>query len=153
MKKLLDLMMAQKPYVAAYASDNVENRIWGGEGPLHVWWDGNSMKLRVNDMATVAFAMPEDGLVGGFASLAAPKRAARIDNAKTFIGQNARVERPTVPVNDCGQASPVAIYAANAMSTAENASNLFPTVRVGFARACLAAAQNLVRRVAATMLQ
>ena len=46
MKKVLDLLLAQKPSVAAYTSDNIENRIGGGEVAIHFWWDGNSMKLR-----------------------------------------------------------------------------------------------------------
>ncbi len=34
MKKVLDLLMAQKPFVTAYSSDNIENRIGSGEVAL-----------------------------------------------------------------------------------------------------------------------
>lgn len=40
MKKVYELLKAQKPAVAAYSSDNIENRLGGGEVAMHFWWDG-----------------------------------------------------------------------------------------------------------------
>lgn len=153
MKKVLDLLVAQKPSVATYSSDNIENRIGGGEVAAHFWWDGNSMKTRLNDGANIEFAMPKEGLVGWLDSLAVPKGAANIDNAKKFIDFMSTVENATVQYNYYGHSSPVAIDAATAKYTPENAPELFPTVKVEFSRACSPAAQDLVTKVWTTLLQ
>ncbi len=153
MKKVLDLLLAQKPAVAAYTSDNIENRIGSGEVAMHFWWDGNSMKLRKNDTANVEYAMPKEGLVGWLDSLAVPKGAANIDNAKKFIDFMAVVENATAQYNYYGHSSPVEIDAATALYTPENAPELFPKVKVEFSRACSPAAQDLVTKVWTTLLQ
>lgn len=153
MKKVLDLLMAQKPSVAAYTSDNIENRIGGGEVAAHFWWDGNSMKTRANDGANIEYAMPKEGLVGWIDSLAVPKGAANIDNAKAFIDFMSTPENATVQYNYYGHSSPVALDLAVAKYTPENAPELFPTVKVEFSRACSPAAQDLVTKVWTQLLQ
>lgn len=153
MKKVLDLLMAQKPSVAAYTSDNIENRIGGGEVAMHFWWDGNSMKTRANDGAKIEYAMPKEGLVGWLDSFVVPKGAANIDNAKKFIDFMSTVENATAQYNFYGHSAPVAIDAATAKYTPENAPELFPTVKVEFSRACSPAAQDLVTKVWTDLLQ
>lgn len=153
MKKVLDLLMAQKPSVAAYTSDNIENRIGGGEVAAHFWWDGNSMKTRANDGANIEYAMPKEGLVGWIDSLAVPKGAANIDNAKAFIDFMSTPENATVQYNYYGHSSPVTLDLAAAKYTPENAPELFPTVKVEFSRACSPAAQDLVTKVWTQLLQ
>lgn len=153
MKKVLDLLMAQKPAVAAYTSDNIENRIGGGEVAMHFWWDGNSMKTRANDGAKIEYAMPKEGLVGWLDSFVVPKGAANIDNAKKFIDFMSTVENATAQYNFYGHSAPVAIDAATAKYTPENAPELFPTVKVEFSRACSPAAQDLVTKVWTDLLQ
>lgn len=153
MKKVLDLLMAQKPSVAAYTSDNIENRIGGGEVAAHFWWDGNSMKTRANDGANIEYAMPKEGLVGWIDSLAVPKGAANIEAAKAFIDFMSTPENATVQYNYYGHSSPVALDLAAAKYTPENAPELFPTVKVEFSRACSPAAQDLVTKVWTQLLQ
>ena len=153
MKKVLDLLMTQKPSVAAYTSDNIENRIGGGEVAAHFWWDGNSMKTRANDGANIEYAMPKEGLVGWIDSLAVPKGAANIDNAKAFIDFMSTPENATVQYNYYGHSSPVTLDLAAAKYTPENAPELFPTVKVEFSRACSPAAQDLVTKVWTQLLQ
>ncbi len=153
MKKVLDLLMAQKPYVAAYTSDNIENRIGGGEVAAHFWWDGNSMKTRANDGAHIEYAMPKEGLVGWLDSLAVPKGATNLDNAKAFIDFLSTPENATIQYNYYGHASPVALEKDKMKYTPENAPELFPTVKVEFSRACSPAAQDLVTKVWTQLLQ
>lgn len=153
MKKVLDLLMAQKPSVAAYTSDNIENRIGGGEVAAHFWWDGNSMKTRANDGVNIEYAMPKEGLVGWLDSLAVPKGAANIDNAKAFIDFMSTPENATLQYNYYGHSSPVTLDLAAAKYTPENAPELFPTVKVEFSRACSPAAQDLVTKVWTQLLQ
>ena len=153
MKKVYDLLSAQKPFVAAYTSDNIENRIGGGEVAAHFWWDGNSMKTRLNDAAPIEYAMPKEGLVGWLDSFVVPKGAANIDNAKAFIDFMSRVENATEQYNFYGHSAPVKIDTAKAKYTPENAPELFPTVPVEFSRSCSPAAQDLVTKVWTQLLQ
>ena len=153
MKKVYDLLAAQKPFVAAYTSDNIENRIAGGEVAAHFWWDGNSMKIRFNDNAPIEYAMPKEGLVGWLDSMVVPKGAPNVENAKKFIDFMSRVENATAQYNFYGHSAPVAIDTATAKYTAENAPELFPTVKVEFSRSCSPAAQDLVTKVWTQLLQ
>lgn len=153
MKKVLDLLMAQKPDVVAYTSDNIENRIGGGEVAAHFWWDGNSMKTRANDGAKIEYAMPKEGLVGWLDSMVVPVGAANVDNAKAFIDFMSAKENATIQYNFYGHASPVALDLATAKYTPENAPELFPTVPVVFSQACSPAAQDLVTKVWTDLLQ
>lgn len=153
MKKVYDLLAAQKPSVVAYTSDNIENRIGGGEVAAHFWWDGNSMKTRVNEKAPIEYAMPKEGLVGWLDSMVVPKGAANVDNAKKFIDFMTTLDNATVQYNYYGHSAPMAIDQAKAIYTAENAPELFPTVKVEFSQACSPAAQDLVTKVWTQLLQ
>lgn len=153
MKKVYDLLAAQKPSVVAYTSDNIENRIGGGEVAAHFWWDGNSMKTRLNDKAPIEYAMPKEGLVGWLDSMVVPTGAANVDNAKKFIDFMTNVDNATVQYNYYGHSAPMAIDQAKALYTAENAPELFPTVKVEFTQACSPAATDLVTKVWTQLLQ
>lgn len=153
MKRVYDLLAAQKPFVAAYTSDNIENRIGGGEVAMHFWWDGNSMKTRLNDKAPIEYAMPKEGLVGWLDSFVVPKGATNVENAKKFIDFMSTVENATAQYNYYGHSAPVKIDTAAATYTSENAPELFPTVKVEFSRACSPAAQDLVTKVWTQLLQ
>ncbi|RUU47790.1 extracellular solute-binding protein [Mesorhizobium sp. M6A.T.Ca.TU.002.02.2.1] len=153
MKRVLDLLQAQKPYVAAYSSDNIENRIGGGEVGAHFWWDGNTMRVRRNDKANVEYAMPKEGLVGWLDSYVVPKGAANIDNAKKFIDFMAEIDNATAEYNYYGHSSPVKIDETKALYSKENAPELFPTVPVKMGEACSPAAQELVTKVWTQLLQ
>ncbi|MEO5758283.1 MAG: extracellular solute-binding protein [Mesorhizobium sp.] len=153
MKRVLDLLLAQKPFVAAYSSDNIENRVGSGEVAMHFWWDGNTMRLRRNDKANVEYAMPKEGLVGWLDSYVVPKGAANIDNAKKFIDFMAQLDNATAQYNYYGHSSPVKIDTAKALYNKENAPELFPTVPVKMGQACSPAAQELVTKVWTQLLQ
>ena len=82
-----------------------------------------------------------------------PKGAANIDNAKAFIDFMTKVDNATVQYNYYGHSAPMTIDAAQAKYTAENAPELFPTVKVEFSQACSPAAQDLVTKVWTQLLQ
>ena len=153
MKQVLDLLLAQKPSVAVYSSDNIENRIGSGEVAAHFWWDGNTMRVRRNDKANVEYAMPKEGLVGWLDSYVVPKGAANIDNAKKFINFMASLDNATDQYNYYGHSSPVKIDEAKALYNKENAPELLPTVPVKMGQACSPAAQELVTKVWTQLLQ
>ncbi|HEY0213792.1 MAG TPA: extracellular solute-binding protein [Paenirhodobacter sp.] len=152
MKKVFDLLKAQKPSVAAYTSDNIENRIGSGEVAAHFWWDGNSLKTRLAG-ANIEYAMPKEGLVGWLDSFVVPKGAANLDNAKKFIDFMSAEENATVQYNYYAHSSPVKIDMTKAKYTPENAPELFPTVPVTFSQSCSPAAQDLVTKVWTDLLQ
>ncbi|WP_226898493.1 extracellular solute-binding protein [Mangrovicoccus algicola] len=152
MKKVYDLLMAQKPYVAAYSSDNIENRLGSGEVAAHFWWDGNTLRTR-NGGANVEYAMPKEGLVGWLDSFVVPKGAGNVDLAKQFIEFMSTEENATIQYNYYAHSAPVKIDEAAAKYTPENAPELFPDVPVEFSRACSPAAQDLVTKVWTDLLQ
>ena len=152
MKKVYDLLVAQKPYVAAYTSDNIENRIGTGEVAAHFWWDGNAMKTRM-DGANIEFAMPKEGLVGWIDSFVVPAGADNVDGAKAFIEFMSTPENATIQYNYYGHSAPVAINVEDAVFTPENGPELFPNVPVEFSKACSPAAQDLVTKVWTDLLQ
>lgn len=152
MKKVYELLKAQKPDVAAYSSDNIENRIGSGEVAAHFWWDGNSLKTR-RDGANIEYAMPKEGLVGWLDSFVVPKGAANVEAAKAFIDFMSEEENATVQYNYYAHSSPVKIDLAKADYTPENAPELFPTVPVTFSQACSPAAQDLVTKVWTDLLK
>ena len=152
MKKVFDLLMAQKPSVAAYTSDNIENRIGSGEVAAHFWWDGNTLRTR-NSGANIEYAMPKEGLVGWLDSFVVPKGAANVDLAKQFIDFMSTVENATIQYNYYAHSSPVEIDVSKAAYTPENAPELFPDVPVEFSKACSPAAQDLVTKVWTDLLQ
>ncbi|NVK48097.1 MAG: extracellular solute-binding protein [Rhodobacteraceae bacterium] len=152
MKKVYDLLAAQKPAVVAYTSDNIENRLGSGEVSAHFWWDGNTLRLR-NSGANVEYAAPKEGLVGWLDSFVVPAGAANVDNAKAFIDFMSSVENATEQYNYYAHSAPVEIDESKALYTPENAPELFPTVPVVFAQACSPAAQDLVTKVWTDLLQ
>lgn len=152
MKRVLDLLVAQKPHVLAYTSDNIENRIGSGEVAMHFWWDGNSLRLR-NTGANIEYSMPKEGLVGWLDSFVVPKGSANVENAKRFIDFMADIENATIQYNYYAHSSPLAIDETTAIYTPENAPELFPTVPVKMAVACSPAAQELVTRVWTQLLR
>lgn len=152
MKRVLDLLEAQKPYVAAYTSDNIENRIGSGEVGAHFWWDGNTLRVR-NTGANIEYAMPKEGLVGWIDSFVVPKGAANVDNAKAFIDFMSTEENATIQYNYYAHSAPVKIDESKAIYTPENAPELFPTVPVVFSEACSPEAQDLVTKVWTDLLQ
>lgn len=153
MKKVLDLLKAQKKHVAVYSSDNIENRIGGGEVGAHFWWDGNTLKSRNNDKSKIEYAMPKEGLVGWLDSMVVPKGASNIENAKKFMNFMSTPENATIQYNYYAHSSPVKLDLKKAKYTPENAPELFPNVPVKFSRACSPKAQELVNRVWTQLLQ
>ncbi len=153
MKRVFELLKAQKEYVAVYSSDNIGSRIGGGEVYLHNWWDGNSMKARKNDHAPVEYAQPKEGLVGWLDSMVVPKGASNVENAKTFINWISTPEHAASQANYYGHAAPVKIDADALIHKPETSPELFPSVPVLMARACSPKAQKLVDKVWTQLLQ
>ena len=152
MKKVLDLLMAQKPSVAVYSSDNIASRLGSGEVSAHFWWDGEELKAR-NGGAPFQLAMTSEGLVGWIDSMVIPKGAPNRDNAIKFIEFMSEPENATEQMNFYAHSSPMTLIAENDVYTREKAPELYPEVPVEFSRTCSPAAQDLVTRVWTQLLQ
>ncbi|TXH73876.1 MAG: extracellular solute-binding protein [Thiothrix sp.] len=152
MKKVYELLKAQKPFIAAYSSDNIENRVGGGEVAIHFWWDGNTLRLR-NTGKQVEYSAPKEGLVGWLDSFVVPKGAKNVENAKAFINFMSKEENATEQYNFYAHASPVKLDLSKAKFNKENAPELFPTVPVKMTKACSPKAQELINKVWTQLLQ
>ncbi|MBX9456877.1 MAG: extracellular solute-binding protein [Rhizobium sp.] len=152
MKKVLDLLMAQKPSVAAYSSDNIATRLSSGEVSAHFWWDGEELKNRTGG-APLAFAMTKEGLVGWLDSMVIPKGAPNQANAIKFIEFMSTPENATEQMNFYAHSSPMKLVQDKVKYTKEMAPELYPDVPVQFSRTCSPAAQDLVTRVWTQLLQ
>lgn len=153
MKKVRDLLVAQKPHVAIYSTDDIANRIGGGEVGAHSWWDGDTLRARLHSGAPVEFAMPKEGLVGWMDSFVIPKGAANRDNAIAFINFMSEPGNATIQYNHYAHSSPLEIDESKADYNPENAPELFPKVPIVFQPACSPAAQELISRVWADVMK
>ncbi|MFG6080920.1 extracellular solute-binding protein [Paracoccus litorisediminis] len=152
MKKVLDLLMAQKPAVAVYSSDNIASRLGSGEVSAHFWWDGEELKAR-DGGAPFQLAMTKEGLVGWLDSMVIPKGAPNRENAVKFIEFMSQPENATEQMNFYAHSSPMKTVAEKVVYTKEKAPELYPEVPVEFSRTCSPAAQDLVTKVWTQLLQ
>ena len=107
----------------------------------------------VADGAPVKLVYMKEGVISKPDGIYIIKNAKHMENAKKFIDFMSRVENATAQYNFYGHSAPVAIDTATAKYTAENAPELFPTVKVEFSRSCSPAAQDLVTKVWTQLLQ
>ena len=152
MKKVLDLLMAQKPSVAVYSSDNIASRLASGEVSAHFWWDGDSLRARVGG-SPVSLAMTKEGLVGWMDSMVIPKGASNKDNAIKFIEFMSEPKNATEQMNYYAHSTPVKVINEKIVYTKDKAPELYPEVPITFSRTCSPAAQDLVTRVWTQLLQ
>ncbi|MFX0543483.1 extracellular solute-binding protein [Roseovarius sp. S4756] len=152
MKRVLDLLMAQKEHVAAYSSDNIEGRLSSGEVATHFWWDGEVVRA-IAEGAPLEYAMPKEGLVGWIDSMVIPVGAPNYDNAIKFIEFMSTPENATIEMNHYAHSSPMTVIDSDKKYTQESAPALYPTVPVEMSRTCSPAAQDLVTRVWTQLLQ
>ncbi|CAN7281006.1 extracellular solute-binding protein [Rhizobium sp. LjRoot30] len=152
MKKVLDLLMAQKPSVAVYSSDNIASRLASGEVSAHFWWDGDSLRARAGG-SPVSLAMTKEGLVGWMDSMVIPKGAANKENAIKFIEFMSEPENATEQMNYYAHSTPVKVIQEKVVYTKDKAPELYPEVPITFSRTCSPAAQDLVTRVWTQLLQ
>ncbi|APO70786.1 spermidine/putrescine ABC transporter substrate-binding protein (plasmid) [Rhizobium gallicum] len=152
MKKVLDLLMAQKPSVAVYSSDNIATRLASAEVATHFWWDGEELKARTSG-SPFQLAMTREGLVGWLDSMVIPKGAPHRENAVKFIEFMSTPENATEQMNYYAHSSPMKVLADKVVYTKEKAPELYPDVPVQFSRTCSPAAQDLVTKVWTQLLQ
>jgi spermidine/putrescine transport system substrate-binding protein len=83
MKKVLELLEAQKEWVKSYDSEFKEPMV-SGEAIVSMGWNGYSMRAR-EEKPTLAYIYPKEGYTGWMDNLTVPKGAGNLDNAKAFV--------------------------------------------------------------------
>ncbi|MGB3314665.1 MAG: extracellular solute-binding protein [Albidovulum sp.] len=83
MKKVLELLTAQKDWVKSYNSETKEPLV-SGEAVVSMSWNGYAMRAR-DEKPSLEYVYPKEGYTGWMDNLAVPKGAPNLDNAKAFI--------------------------------------------------------------------
>ena len=84
LKKLRDLLTAQKPHVLSYNTDGAKEVLVSGDAAAGMNFNGFGMKARL-EKPTLKYAFPREGMVGWQDNLVVPKGAPNIENAKLFM--------------------------------------------------------------------
>lgn len=83
-QKILDVLMAQKPFVKVYSNDGTIDRMSAGEVAVHMQWNGAAHRVKDNKPGVV-YVYPKEGVTFWTDTMAVPANAPNMDNAKTFI--------------------------------------------------------------------
>lgn len=83
-QKILDILTAQKPFVAAYNSDGTIERMASGEVIAHQQWNGAAHRTK-EQRPSVVYVYPKEGITFWNDNFAVPKGAPNLENAKIFI--------------------------------------------------------------------
>jgi spermidine/putrescine transport system substrate-binding protein len=84
MKKVQELLLAQKPFVKLYSSENIYERMAAAEVFMHQQWNGSAMRARVENPA-VKYIFPKEGVITWMDNLAVAKGSPNKENAIKFI--------------------------------------------------------------------
>lgn len=83
-QKILDLLMEQKPSVKLYSNDGTIDRMVAGEVAVHMQWNGAAHRVKEKQPDAV-YVYPKEGVTFWTDTMAVPKGAPDLENAKTFI--------------------------------------------------------------------
>jgi spermidine/putrescine transport system substrate-binding protein len=84
MKKVLELLMKQKPHVKVYNSDGIKERLVSGDTAIHQTWNGYAMRAR-GEKPSIKYAYAKEGVISFMDNLIVPKGAKNKDSAIKFM--------------------------------------------------------------------
>jgi len=84
MKKVQDLLVAQKKHIIAYNSETMSDMLASGEAVITNHWSGFSRLGRLTG-APIVYAYPKEGVIGWYDSLVVPTSAKNVENARKFM--------------------------------------------------------------------
>ena len=84
MKKVMDLLLAQKPAVKVYSSEGIHERLLSGDVVISGCWNGSAMRSR-NEDPNIKYVYPKEGIIGWADNLVVPKGAKNKENAIKFL--------------------------------------------------------------------
>lgn len=154
MRKVLELLQAQKPYVKTYNSDGILERLTSGDTAIHQNWNGYSIRAREANPA-MKFAFPKEGVITWADNLAVPTGAQDYDNAIKFIEFMMQPENIVIQSNFAGYANGIngsAEFMTDALKSAHEISPPEGTPLV-FSQSCSEAAIKLQNKVWVALLK
>ncbi len=84
MKKVQELLLKQKPYVALYNSDGTHERMAAKEVVMHMQWNGAAHRTKMA-LPTAEYVYPKEGMSLWADNFAVPVGAKNVEEAKIFI--------------------------------------------------------------------
>ena len=104
MQEILDLLVAQKPFVKVYSSEGIHERLISGDVIVSGAWNGSAMRARKANPA-IKYIYPKEGVMGWADNLAVPSGAKNYDNALKFIEFMLQPENIAIQSNFSGYAN------------------------------------------------
>jgi len=83
-KKILDLLLKQKPALKLYSADSTVDRMAAGEVAMHQLWNGATARA-TKQRTTIKYIYPKEGTPMFRDNFAVPKDAPHPENAKIFL--------------------------------------------------------------------
>ena len=154
MKRIQDMLVAQKDYVVAYNNETMSDLITSGEALMTNHWNGYSRLGRLAG-APVQYAYPKEGVVGWFDSLVVPTSAKNVENARKFMNFMMDPVNMAILTESQGYGDAIkgtAQYYSEELKTAPEV-NPPSDLNVVFAPTCSPAAQSLIDKVWTKVLQ
>lgn len=98
-------LIEQKPYLMAYAGDNLKDMMISGEGAMAVCWSGDAMYM-MSENPDLAYALPKEGSNLWFDNMVIPKGSKNVAEAHLFIDFMNRAEIAKRNVDYIGYSTP-----------------------------------------------
>ena len=154
MKKVQDLLVAQKEFVVAYNSETMSDLLTSGEALITNHWSGFSRLGRLTG-APIVYAYPKEGVVGWFDSLVVPTSAKNVENAKKFMNFMMDPVNMAMLTENQGYGDAVMGTAAYYSDELKSAPEINPPadLKVFFAPTCSPKAQSLIDKVWTKVMQ
>ena len=154
MKKVQDLLVAQKEYVVAYNNETMSDLIASGEALMTNHWNGFT---RIGRLAgsPINYAYPKEGVVGWFDSLVVPSSAKNVENARKFMNFMMDPVNMALLTESQGYGDAIKGTAQYYSEELKSAPEVNPPtdLNVVFAPTCSPKAQSLIDKVWTKVLQ
>lgn len=106
MQEILDLLLAQKPYVKVYSSEGIHERLLSEDVLMCGCWNGSAMRARQAN-PDIKYMYPKEGILGWADSLAVPTGARNRENALKFLEFMLQPENAALQTNFSGYANAI----------------------------------------------
>ena len=154
MKRVQDLLVAQKEYVVAYNNETMSDLMASGEALMTNHWNGFTRLGRLAG-APINYAYPKEGVVGWFDSLVVPSSAKNVENARKFMNFMMDPVNMAILTENQGYGDAIkgtSQYYSEELKTAPEV-NPPADLNVVFAPTCSPKAQSLIDKVWTKVLQ
>lgn len=154
MKRVYELLAAQKPHVKVYNSDGIKERLVSGDVSAHTIWNGYSLRSR-KEKSTLKYAYPKEGVLTFFDNIAVPRGAKNKQNALKFIEFMLEPKNAALQSNFAGYANGIAGSTKHMTAELKSAPevNMPSNTKSIFTQSCSEAAIKLADRAWTRLLQ